>query len=524
VSRILTTVLALAMAIGATGQSVPRSTVLSSPDRCGALASLDEQDAEIASARMIPPAPPGTVLANRFTGATVQVPLPGYCRVQGIVDPRKAADGTTYGIGFALALPDNWNGRLLYQGGSGFNGILNEPLAAEPSGQSALARGFAVISTDGGHQQGGNPLAFLDDQQAALDFAFNAVPTVTRLGKELAARFYGRAPHHTYSAGCSTGGREGMLAAERYPLLFDGVVAGSPAMKVWHSQLAAWNAQVAFNRIAPKGADGKLLPREAFSPSDQRLLHAAVAAKCDALDGLADGFVNDLAGCRFDPGALQCRGGKTASCLSEEQVAALRTAFGGPRDSQGNVVASGFPYDLGLLGEHVGNAASVLPSGVPTQFGPPPGALDLSVDKEIERIRGNPMAMLTDTSRWTDLGTFYRRGGKILFYHGASDPWFSVLDTIDYYERLTAANPGIDASRLYVVPGMAHCGGGGTELFDILTPLVDWVERGAVPEAIVARSKVKPEMSRPLCPWPRYARYKGNGDPMQASSFECRGN
>jgi len=487
--------------------------------RCAALAQAVWPGLEVTVTNLLPAAPAGTLRINANSSDTFQFSLPGNCRVEGIIDRRAGAGGVEYGLRFALALPADWNGRLLFQGGGGWNGSLGPPFGFERSGNPALARGFAVLATDGGHRNTGNPLAFFADQQASLDFAFNAVPTVTRLAQYLAAQYYGRAPHHTYSYGCSTGGREGMLAAQRSPLLFDGVIAGAPAMQPWNSQLAGWNAEVAFARIAPRDADGKRLVRQAFSAADERLLHTAVARQCDALDGLADGYVHNLKACRFDPGVLQCSGAKTGSCLSGGQVEALRTAFGGARDGLGNLVTSGFPWDLALLGQSVGNAASVLPSSVPTQFGlwPEP----FSVDSVIEEVRNHPLENLSETSRWTNLSTFHARYGKILFYHGAADAWFSINDTIDYAERLAAANPGADFSRFYAVPGMGHCNGGGTDIFDLLGPLVEWVEQGKAPQTIVATSTVEPGLSRPLCAWPQYAHYKG-GDPKAAASFECR--
>ena len=487
--------------------------------RCAALAQAAWPGLEVTATNVVPAAPANTLRMNSVSPDTYPFALPGHCRVEGVVDRRLGAGGDEYGLRFALALPADWNGRLLYQGGGGWNGSLSPPYGFERSGNPALARGFAVVATDGGHRNTGNPLAFFADQQASLDFAFDAVPTVTRVGKALAAQFYGRAPHHTYAMGCSTGGREGMLAAQRSPLLFDGVIAGAPAMQPWNSQLAGWNAEVAFARIAPRDAQARPLPRQAFAAADERLLHAAVARQCDRLDGLADGFVHNIAACRFDPGMLQCRGAKADSCLSEGQVAALRTAFGGARDGRGELVTSGFPWDLGLLGESVGNAASVLPSSVPTQFGPWPEPF--SVDRAIAQVRDHPLENLAETARWTNLSTFHGRGGKILFYHGAADPWFSINDTIDYVQRLAAANPGADFSRFYAVPGMSHCNGGGTEVFDLLTPLVEWVEQGQAPAAIPARSAGAAGFSRPLCPWPGYAHYTG-GDPRAAASFACR--
>lgn len=490
---------------------------------CAELAQAPWPGLEISVAQVIPPAPAGTVRTfpeNPNALDTVPVALSAQCRIEGILDRRTGAGGVEYGLRFTLSLPADWNGRVLFQGGGGWNGFLNQPLGLETSGNPALARGFAVIATDGGHRNAGNPLAFFADQQAGLDYAFNAVPTVTRLGQFLATQYYGRVPHHTYAMGCSTGGREGMLAAQRNPLLFDGVIAGAPAMMPWISQLAGWNAETAFARIAPRDAAGnRPLLRAAFSEADERVLHAAVARQCDALDGLTDGFVQNIRACRFDPAVLRCEAGREGACLSAGQVDALQTAFAGARDGQGQLVTSGFPWDLGLLGEHVGNRASVLPGAVPYQFGPPPEPFD--VDREIAQIRSNPLENLSETSRWTNLGTFHRRGGKILFYHGAADAWFSVNDTIDYVERLAAANPGADFSRFYAVPGMSHCSGGGTEVFDLLGPLVEWVEQGRAPHAIAAKSKGDPGLSRPLCPWPQYAHYTG-GDPKVAASFECR--
>jgi pimeloyl-ACP methyl ester carboxylesterase len=342
-----------------------------------------------------------------------------------------------------------------------------------------------------------------------------------------AAAYFGRAPHHSYSLGCSTGGREGMMAAQRYPSLFDGVIAGAPAMRTGHTRVSGWNVRVAFNRIAPRDPEGKPLVLHAFPAEDQKLLASAVAKQCDALDGLEDGLIMNLAACRFDPAVLQCREAKNASCLTAGQVDALNIAFGVPRDSEGRAIYAPYPYDLGLLGEHVGNVFGLIPGSVPGPYDTPPSPFDFDFSAELERLRTNGIQILSDTDKWTDLGTFYRRGGKILFVHGASDPWFSVLDTQDYVQRAATANPGFDSSRFYSVPGMGHCAGGGLERFDVLTAMVDWVENGVGPGAIVATGGTGTRSwnggNRPLCPWPQHAHYKGVGDPRDADSFECRG-
>lgn len=495
-----------------TNDNSPITQLATALSRCESLNQTIWPGLEITSTQVMPATSVSTNIA--------QDPLPSYCRVEAMIDRRTDADGREFGIGLTLAPPSNWNGRFLYQGGGGFNGVLREPLGPLPNGDSALSLGFAVVSTDGGHK--GGFVEFLTDQQAALDYAYNAVPTVTLLGKILATHYYGRSPHHTYSVGCSTGGREGMLASQLNPLLFDDVIAGAPASRVWYSQISAWNNIVAFNRIAPTSAVGAPLPLEAFPPADQRLLHSTVAQQCDALDGLTDGFIHNIAACQFDPSVLQCSGEKAASCLSANQVTALHTAFDELHDIEGTKVINGFPYDLNLLGEHVGHPMSVLPSRYPGQFGPSPSPLNIDMDNEIARVREHPVAMLADASRWTDLDTFHRNGGKIMFYHGASDPWFSINDTIDYYERLTEDNPEADFSRFYAIPGTSHCGIGGTDVFDLLTPLIDWVENNVTPQEVIATSRVDTELSRPLCPWPEYAHYSGNRDPNQAENFECR--
>jgi feruloyl esterase len=510
----------LSIVAGLAGQA--QAAPAGAAGRCSALTRLKWPGVEITSARMVPASAAGTVPFNRYTKATIPAALPEHCRVEGVIDRRKGAGGVEYGIGFAVNLPDNWNGRLLYQGGGAFNGSIQEPLGLGFAGEEpALSQGFAVVSTDSGHQGAPFDTTFYKDQQASLDFALNSVPTVTRTGRDLATAYFGRAPHHTYAAGCSTGGREGMLGAERFPTLFDGILSGDPAMRSWNTRIAGWNATVAFNLIAPKDAEGKPLKLQAFPAEDQKLLRDAVAAQCDALDGLKDGLILNLAACKFDPAVLQCKAGKSADCLSAEQVGALKRAFGETRDSAGHAVYASFPYDLGALGQRVGNSASRIPTSEQGPYDTPPSPFALDVEALMEQARADHVEVLTDTVTWDDLGSFYRHGGKLIFVHGASDPWYSIYDTLDYFQRNRAANPDFDSSRFYSVPGMAHCGDGGLERFDLLTPLVDWVEKGKPPSQVMSTDWLR-KTRRPLCPWPQYGRYKGAGDPNDAASFECR--
>lgn len=218
----------LAASISGLPGSEARARQSGAADRCATLADLALPGVEIDSARLIPGVAPGTMPFNPSRQATIPIAMPDYCRVEGTIDRRKGADGIEYGIGFALALPGNWQGRLLFQGGGGFNGSVREPYGSSPDPRDpALAKGFAVVSTDSGHKGAIFDVGFMCDQQASLDFAFNALPAVTLAAKQIATAYFGRAPHHTYSVGCSTGGHEGMLAAQRYPMLFR---PGCPAM------------------------------------------------------------------------------------------------------------------------------------------------------------------------------------------------------------------------------------------------------------------------------------------------------
>jgi len=461
--------------------------------------------------------PTAKVGPPRYSG-----PLPAYCRIDGVIDSRIGVDGKPYGIGFAIALPDNWNGRFLFQGGGGLNGTIQTPLGAQAAGNSpALARGFAVVSTDTGHKGAGAFSAeFLKDQQANLDFSYIAIGRVAEAAKQIIARYYGRQADHSYYVGCSTGGREGMIMSQRYPMYFDGIVAGDPAMRTGFSNLALRWIAVAFNRITPKDAAGNLSQEGAFSDSDRKLVVDAILKRCDAKDGLADKIIFDARGCDFDPATLRCDGAKSESCLSDLQVDAIKRAFAGPKDSRGFQVYPGFPYDTGIASK--GRLPGLLVS-VRIPVGPPGKSTDQDVDRE-SLVAHNPLS----DSTFTNLSTFAGRGSKLIFYHGLSDPWFSPLDTLEYYEKMSGENGGLDSvrdwSRLFLVPGMGHCGEGDQALdsFDFLSAVVEWVEKGTPPDFVLASGRAFPDRTRPLCPYPQFAHYKGQGDPERADNFECR--
>jgi feruloyl esterase len=469
------------------------------------------------------PVAAGPAPARGAVAGTPSIHLPAYCRVEGIIDRRMGVNSQPYGIGFALALPEKWNGRFLFQGGGGLNGNVAEPFGRPAGDLPALARGFAVVTTDSGHTGAVFDGSFFEDQQASLDFYYQAIGKVTVTAKSLIEAFYGRPAARSYYDGCSTGGREAMIITQRYPTYFDGVVSGDPAMRTGYSNLALAYISATFERAAPRDSSGKA--GELLSAADKELIVSSLLDRCDAKDGIKDGMIFNVNGCDFDPLSLACREGQTSGCLAPERAAALRKAFAGPKDLAGNAIYPGFPYDAGIA-EHSARLPGLL-FGPRIPVGPPVDAAKFDAAREAARVAADGNARMGD-SLWTNLSTFSGNGGKLLFYHGLSDPWFSPLDTVQYYENLIRDNGGRERvaswSRLYLVPGMGHCQGGSATLdrFDMVTPITDWVEKGTPPDAVTATGQAFPGRSRPLCSYPKYAYYTGQGNPNDAKNFVCR--
>lgn len=513
----------IAILVACTAPTATAQSPVRGPQECAALKDLQFPGVALSevSTEWMPPGPAPAALG-------LSIALPAYCRLQATLDRRQGVDGQPYGIGFALALPQDWNGRLLFQGGGGFNGILANPLGVGVAGgMPGLVRGFAVVTTDSGHRApGGNALdaTFLRDQQATIDFAYRAVERVTAVAKLIMARHYAQPVAHSYYVGCSTGGREAMVAAQRQPLEFDGVIAGSPNMRINYAVLGVDWINVQLNQVAPRDANGRSLTREALSSTQKQAVIDGIRNACDAADGLEDGLVFNTSACRFDPKTLVCGGTNGGGgCLTAGQAAALERAFAGPRTSTGRQLYPPFPYDTGIAD----GAQQIIPGLLHGGFNNS-SISTTDLDAAVRTVDGDAAAGVIDTFNWTNMTTFANRGGKMIFYHGMSDPTFSALDTVDYYRRLVEANGGTEAvhrwSRLFLVPGMGHCGGGSltTGSFDMLTALVDWVELDVPPDAVVAASNGQPRLTRPLCPYPQYAQYSGRGDPNDASSFACR--
>ncbi len=445
-----------------------------------------------------------------------------HCLVTGTINQRSGAGGVSYGIGFELALPVVWNERYLLMGGGGLNGSIRPAIGPVAAGASnALARGFAVASHDSGHQGAVFDQSFHADQRAALDFAETSVRTVTLATRDITARFYGAAPHHSYMTGCSTGGREGMLASQRYPELFDGIVVGAPAMRPGHSNMVAEYGQVLLNATQSAG----VTTTAGFTAAERALVDRELIRQCDGADGRTDGIIANVNACRtFDPAVLSCSAGEREGCLTPARTQALAQAFAGPRDASGRPVYVPFPWDTGITFQGAG-IPGFMASGAPGPLGPPSTMRTMDVDARMQQVEWDAIGRLTDTAFWTNLSTWLGRGSKIIFYHGVSDPWFSAFDTWDYFQRARATNGAEawdNAARFYMVPGMMHCQGGNAYTsFDLLGPLVEWTEGGAAPAAVPASRAGGAPGQMPLCPHPAYAHYDG-GDPALVGSYSCR--
>src|SRR5262245_61507992 len=480
-----------------------------------------------------------------------------HCVLRGAVNERTGTDGKPYAIGFEMRLPDRWNGRYFDQVNGGNDGAVvpayGNLLGNQPD--NALARGYAVLSSDSGHDGqanrdaglvGGNLFGF--DEQARLDYGYAANVTLTPLAKTIIEKYYGRRPERSYMVGCSNGGRHALVGATRLAREFDGFLAGAPGYNLPMVSLQhAWDIQ------SFEGAGGDV--RKAFSRDDMKLVADAVRQQCDALDGAADGIVGDVAGCQktFDLKKLQCSTPSSTSggtCLSEPQITALARSFGGPKDRSGRALYTSWPFDAGLGAD--GWRTWKLESPIPGFGGLPliatlgAGSLSQVFTTPPTRVAGTPEALLgflrgfnldRDASKilatsadypvsamdfmaptdWRQpkLAELKAAGGKVIVFHGAADGAFSLQATIDWYEKVRLNNGGDVGgfARFYPVPGMTHCGGGpATDQFDLFSALVDWVEHGKAPQAVTASVRAdntelpagwSKTRSRPLCDWPK---------------------
>jgi len=442
-------------------------------------------------------------------GGAEATALPEHCRMAVVLAP--SADSH---IEMEVWLPTgNWNGKFQAVGNGGWAGSISYGAMA-----GALTEGYAVASNDTGHS-GGSALFAIDHPEKLVDFAYRAVHEMTVQSKSIIAAYYGRAPRLSYWNGCSTGGRQGLMSAQRYPNDFDAILAGAPAN--YHTHLHAWDLSVAVPAL--------LDPAAAVPPEKLELVNRAVLGACDAGDAVADGLLNDPRACGFDVAELQCRAGDAADCLTAPQVASVKRAYAPATTSAGEVVFPGKDpgSETGFGGVLGGQRAPGISVGsFQVAYGDPnwdPLAFDVDRDLPVVDRRVGALVNAVDP----DLRAFKARGGKLLLYHGWNDTAISAGNSIDYYESVLAEmGPGQeDWIRLFMAPGMGHCGGGvGPNQVNWLGALERWRETGTPPDRLdaVRVSGSRVDMTRPLCPYPQVAQYTGVGSTNDAANFVCR--
>jgi feruloyl esterase len=495
----------------AAGEAAPAAQSPNFGTACAKLSALTAPGIRIVSAADIPAGP--------FTppGGAKPLTLPAFCRVEAVASP--VADSS---IAFEVWMPkaDAWTGRFQGVGNGGYTGDIGYAAMA-----SALTRGSAVTSTDAGHT--GGDLEFgLGHPEKVVDWSHRAMHVTAEAAKLIVRNHLGKFPTYSYFVGCSSGGHQAVSEAQRYPEDYDGILAGDPAFDRTNQTLgylAMW--------LATHDAAGVALIPAAKLP----LLTKAAVAACDANDGLADGLIDDPRQCKFDPAALLCTEKTGAACLTRTEVDAARRVYDGARSpTTGEQIYPGWLPGSESFGANAGQSWRQVILDPPSPMrvevlsyflfkNPAWDWRSIDWDRDV-RFARERLAMLSAVD--PDLRPFKARGGKLLMYSGWADPLLPGTDITNYYDDVvkTLGGPPHDFFRLFMVPGMGHCGGGpGPNTFDALAPLEAWVERGSAPASIVASSVVNgvTTRTRPLCPYPQVARWKGAGSTDDAASFAC---
>lgn len=503
---------------------------------CEGLSGLSLPNTTITLSRSVP--------AGDFapSGGQAIKDLPAFCQVDGVVKPSQVS-----AIRFQVWMPaSNWNGKLEGVGNGGLAGTISFGAMA-----TALRNGYATASTDTGHTAK-EPGVWLEDRERLIDYSYRSLHLTTVNAKAIVEAYYGQGPKFSYYSGCSTGGKQGLMEAQRFPADYDGIVAGDAA-NFWTHQMMSevWNGVVT-------STPETNLPQEKLE-----LVQNAALAACDALDGAVDGLISDPVRCHFDPKKLLCQGADTRNCLTAAQVSAVEKIYSGPLNPRSGAKLYPGLYPGGELGwgkaggQFVINRA--MTSGVSSNdffrfalFHNPDWefrTFDFERDTKLADEKLGAVTNATDPN----LEEFRKLGHKLLYYHGAHDPLIPAQNGIDYYESVVAAQGrgaaggGLERTqgffRVFLVPGLYHCAGGpGPTAFggsstgapserdaehDVVSAVARWVEKGVAPEKIVATKYVDNNPSkgivlqRPLCVYPQVARYKGTGDMNDAASFAC---
>lgn len=432
--------------------------------------------------------------------------LPAYCEVTGTLSP---ASGST--IGVVYRLPENWNGKLYGIGGGGWIGNIGLQAATE-----GLEAGYATMQTDAGHPVGNVwDAGWAANPEALKDFGYRALHETAVAGKKLARAHYGRPHSKAYYFGCSTGGRMGLMEAQRYPGDYDVVSAGAPVHTLQVQTSAVFRNQA----FALNGGG--------FTPADLQLAQDAAVAACDADDGLKDGIINDPASCQWKPASLQCTGAKTATCLSAGQVTALTKVYDGAKANGAWTLLplrrggeAGWSAFVGTNGSGSDASYSALTVLFPLALGRP---IDLATfsPADATALRRTTFVDIYEAED-ANLQPFFARGGKLLLWHGESDPGPSPVATAEYAQAVSARSPGAaKGMRYFALPGVGHCAGGnGADVLPLLATVEAWDATGKAPEVLVGIKRGNP-LVRPHCAWPKVARYKGSGEANDPASWQC---
>lgn len=488
------------------------ATPLIAATTCENLTSLKLSNATINSAQTVtagaftPPAVPGR--AGRGPAVNPYKDLPSFCRVQATLTPTSDSD-----IKIEVWLPssDTWNHKYEAVGNGGWAGVISYSELAD-----ALRDGYATSSTDTGHVGGRGTFA-LGHPEKLIDFGWRSEHEMTLKSKDLINAFYGSAPRLSYWNGCSTGGRQGLKEAQKFPNDFDGIITGAPANR---TAMALWVANAELKE------PGAYIP-----PAKYPMIHKAVLDQCDALDGLKDGLIQDPTRCHFDPKPIICTGADSNECVTPAQAKTIQkiyTEATNPRTGQRLFpsIVPGSELGWAVLG---GPAPSqiILDQYQFVAFGNPNWDWKtFDFDKDIARSETPEILVMNATD--PNLKQFFAHKGKLLMYHGWSDPNISPLSTIQYYKAVVDTMGGekktSDSIRLFMEPGMGHCGGGeGPNKMDLESTLDKWVDKGVAPDQMIASHSTagKVDRTRPVCPYPQVAKYKGSGSIDDAANFAC---
>ena len=476
---------------------------------CQSLATLALPHSTVTLAQAVPAGeltlPPGAVPTFPGFPAPSFSKLPALCRVAATLKPTSDSE-----IKIEVWMPaSGWNGKLESVGNGAWAGSISYRDLA-----TAVTAGYAAASTDTGHSE--TTAAFVvGHPERLIDFAYRAVHEMTLAAKAVAAAYYGTSPARAFFNCCSTGGRQALTEAQRFPADYDGIVAGAAANYPTHLQ----GAQVWTTEITNQ-SDGYI------PPAKYPLIHNAVLEACDALDGVKDRVLEDPRRCHFDPQAIACKGPDAATCLTPAQVEVARKIYAGPGQSLfpglergselGWATLSG-PKPMALAAETYQYLVFKDPNWDYLKFDP---ARDIAT---ADKVAGPVMNAIDP-----DLKPFFKHGGKLLMYHGWADPGIAPENSVNYFTSVEDAAGGkskaAESIRLFMVPGMGHCAGGdGTDDFDKIGTLAQWVETGKAPDHIPAAHKTRGaiDRTRPLCPYPETAHYKGSGSTDDAANFVC---